>query len=95
MNQRLSLPTALLLTVPPLMWAGNAVVGRAVADLIPPMTLNFLRWVIAFAFLLPFSWRVMRPRSSMWPNWKRYSVLGLLGVAGVCRARRPAAPAVA
>ena len=35
MNQRLSLPTALLLTVPPLMWAGNAVVGRAVADLIP------------------------------------------------------------
>ena len=27
MNQRLNVPTALLLTVPPLMWAGNAAVG--------------------------------------------------------------------
>ena len=80
MNQRLTLPTALLLTVPPLMWAGNAVVGRAVADLIPPMTLNFLRWVIAFAILLPFTWRLLLPTSSVWTNYKRYVVLGLLGV---------------
>ena len=80
MNQRLTLPTALLLTVPPLMWAGNAVVGRAVADLIPPMTLNFFRWVIAFAILLPFSWQVLKAGSSIWTNWKRYALLGLLGV---------------
>ena len=80
MNQRLSLPTALLLTVPPLMWAGNAVVGRAVADLIPPMTLNFLRWVIAFFILLPFTWQTFKPASSVWINYKRYAVLGLLGV---------------
>ncbi len=80
MNQRLSLPTALLLTVPPLMWAGNAVVGRAVADLIPPMTLNFLRWVIAFFILLPFTWQTFKPTSSVWINYKRYAVLGLLGV---------------
>jgi len=80
MNQRLTLSTALLLTVPPLMWAGNAVVGRAVADLIPPMMLNFLRWVIAFAILLPFTWQVLKPQSSVWQNWKRYAVLGLLGV---------------
>ena len=80
MNQRLTLPTALLLTVPPLMWAGNAVVGRLVADLIPPMTLNFLRWVLAFAFLLPFTWQVLKPSSSVWQNWKRYTLLGLLGV---------------
>ena len=80
MNQRLSLPTALLLTVPPLMWAGNAVVGRAVADLIPPMTLNFLRWVIAFFILLPFTWQTLKATSSVWINYKRYAVLGLLGV---------------
>jgi len=80
MNQRLTLPIALLLTVPPLMWAGNAVVGRAVAELIPPMTLNFFRWVIAFAILLPLTWRVLKPQSSVWANWKRYAVLGLLGV---------------
>jgi drug/metabolite transporter (DMT)-like permease len=80
MNQRLTLPTALLLTVPPLMWAGNAVVGRVVVDLIPPMTLNFFRWVIAFAILLPFSWKVLRADSSLWRNWRRYAMLGLLGV---------------
>ena len=80
MNQRLSLPTALLLTVPPLMWAGNAVVGRVVVDLIPPMTLNFFRWAIAFAILLPLTWHVLRPNSSLWRNWRRYAMLGLLGV---------------
>lgn len=30
-----------MLTVPPLLWAGNAVVGRLVSDLVPPITLNF------------------------------------------------------
>ena len=28
MNQRLTLPTALLLTLPPLLWAGNAVIAH-------------------------------------------------------------------
>lgn len=34
---------ALLLSLPPLLWAGNAVVGRLISELISPMTLNFLR----------------------------------------------------
>ena len=80
MTQRLSPGTALLLTVPPLMWAGNAVVGRAVHDLIPPMTLNFLRWVVAFAILLPLAGWVLRPSSGLWAHWRRFALLGLLGV---------------
>ena len=80
MNQRLTPATALLLTLPPLLWAGNAVVGRVVHELIPPMTLNFLRWVLAFAILLPLAWRVLRPASDMWAHWKRLSMLGLLGI---------------
>ena len=80
MNQRLTPATALLLTLPPLLWAGNAVVGRVVYELIPPMTLNFLRWALAFVILLPLAWRVLQPGSSMWPHWKRFSLLGLLGV---------------
>ena len=80
MNQRLTLPTALLLAVPPLMWAGNAVVGRLAADLIPPMTLNFLRWLIAFLILLPIAWQILRPASTLWPAWRRYLLLGFLGV---------------
>ena len=42
-SHRLTPSTAILLTLPPLLWAGNAVVGRVVAPLVPPITLNFLR----------------------------------------------------
>jgi len=80
MQQRLTLSTATLLTLPPLLWAGNAVVGRVVAPLVPPITLNFLRWALAFVFLLPFAWRLLRADSPIWPRMRRYAVLGLLGV---------------
>ena len=80
MSQKLSPVTALLLTVPPLMWAGNAVVGRLVTDLVPPITLNFLRWLVAFFILLPLAWRVLRPGSGLWSHWRRFALLSLLGV---------------
>ncbi|THC46801.1 DMT family transporter [Massilia sp. Mn16-1_5] len=80
MNRKLPLSTALLLTVPPLLWAGNAIVGRMVRDAVPPMTLNFLRWSIALVVLLPLGRAALRPGSSVLSNWRRYSMLGLLGV---------------
>jgi len=80
MTQRLSPATAALLVVPPMLWAGNAVVGRLVTGLVPPMTLNFLRWALAFVILLPLAWRLLKPGSGLWPQWKRFAVLGLLGV---------------
>jgi len=80
MNQRLTPATALLLALPPLLWAGNAVVGRVVHALIGPMTLNLLRWLLAFLILLPLAYRVLQPGSAMWAHWKRLSMLGLLGI---------------
>ena len=80
MQHRLTPATALLLTIPPLLWAGNAVVGRMVAPLVPPLTLNFLRWALAFLFLLPFAWTLLRRGSPLWSGMRRYAVLGLLGV---------------
>jgi len=80
MTQRLTPATALLLTVPPLLWAGNAVVGRLVRNDIAPFTLNFLRWIIAFAILLPLGAWVLRRSGGMWPHWRRFALLGLLGV---------------
>jgi len=80
MSQKLSPVTALLLTVPPLMWAGNAVVGRLVQDLVPPITLNFLRWLVALFILLPLAWPVLRPGSGLWSHWRRFGLLSLLGV---------------
>ncbi|QNN58044.1 DMT family transporter [Diaphorobacter ruginosibacter] len=80
MSQKLSPGTMLLLATAPLMWAGNAVTGKLVHGLIPPITLNFIRWALAFLILLPFAWKTLRPGSPLWPHWKRYSLLGLLGV---------------
>jgi drug/metabolite transporter (DMT)-like permease len=80
MDHRLNLRTAALLTLPPLLWAGNAVVGRVVNQMVPPVTLNFLRWALAFLILLPLAAPVLRPSSALWPLWRRFAVLGLLGV---------------
>ncbi|MBS0467693.1 MAG: DMT family transporter [Proteobacteria bacterium] len=80
MTQRLSPSAIAMLTAAPLMWAGNAVVGRALHALIPPITLNFARWLLAFAILLPLAWQVLRPSSPMWPHWRRYAALGLFGI---------------
>ncbi len=77
---RLTPATALLLTVPPVLWAGNAIVGRLVRDAVPPMTLNLIRWSIALAVLLPLGRAALRAGSGVLTNWKRYSMLGLLGV---------------
>ena len=80
MNQRLTPATAALLVIPPLLWAGNAVVGRMVNGLVPPITLNFLRWALALVLLLPLAAWVLRRNSGLWSHWRRYAVLGLLGV---------------
>jgi drug/metabolite transporter (DMT)-like permease len=80
MIQRLSPATIALLVIPPLLWAGNAVVGRLVHEWVPPMTLNFLRWALALMILLPLAHQVLRPSSGLWSSWKRFALLGLLGV---------------
>jgi drug/metabolite transporter (DMT)-like permease len=74
--------TAALLLIPPLLWAGNTIVGQLVQALIPPLTLNFFRWILAFFVLLPIAYQVLRHNSPLWPHWKRYGLLGLLGVGG-------------
>jgi drug/metabolite transporter (DMT)-like permease len=81
---------AFLMTLPPLLWAGNAVVGRLMAGgadagqpgatLVPPLTLNFLRWVLAVLFLLPLAWRALRPWSRIRQRWLYLAAIGLLGV---------------
>jgi drug/metabolite transporter (DMT)-like permease len=80
MNQRLDLRTAVLLTLPPLLWAGNAVVGRMVTGLVAPIALNFFRWALACLILLPLAAWVLRADSPLWAHWKRFAILGLLGV---------------
>jgi drug/metabolite transporter (DMT)-like permease len=47
----------LLLSITALFWAGNAIVGRLAAGHIPPVTLAFLRWSLAFLIILPIAWK--------------------------------------
>lgn len=71
---------ALLLTLPPLLWAGNAVVGRLLVGSVPPLALNALRWSLALVLLLPFGWRLLRRPDELVQRWRHLAVLGLLGV---------------
>jgi drug/metabolite transporter (DMT)-like permease len=50
----------LLLSFTALCWAGNAIVGRLAAGHIPPVTLAFLRWSMAFLIILPFAWKHLK-----------------------------------
>jgi len=46
------------------------------------MTLNLLRWAIAFLILLPLASRVLRPDSGLWQQWKRFALLSLFSIGG-------------
>jgi len=50
----------LLLSFTALFWAGNAIVGRHAAGHIPPVTLSFLRWGLAFLIILPMAWKHLK-----------------------------------
>ena len=80
MSHKLSPSTAGLLTLAPLLWAGNAIVGRLVRADVPPMTLNLLRWTLAMLILLPLGRRLFAPGGALLANWRRYGLLGLLGI---------------
>jgi drug/metabolite transporter (DMT)-like permease len=66
----------LVLTV--LFWSGNFVLGRGVRELIPPVSLNFWRWMGAFAVLLPFGLpRILRQRDLFRKHWKMVLLLSI------------------
>ncbi|MPV86402.1 DMT family transporter [Ostreibacterium oceani] len=57
----------LLLTLAPLIWAGNTIAGKLAAPEVSPMILTLMRWAIACSVLLPFAipsikreWRTIR-----------------------------------
>jgi drug/metabolite transporter (DMT)-like permease len=71
----------LLLTLTALFWAGNAVVGRAIVDDIPPVALAQIRWSLALLLLLPFAWRQMRDELSL--IRRHFVILTALALTGI------------
>ncbi len=64
-----------------IIWSGNFIVSRAIAQEIPPLQLNFWRWALAFCCLFPF----------FLPHWhndmpiirKHIKYLSFMGIFGV------------
>jgi drug/metabolite transporter (DMT)-like permease len=72
----------LLLSITALCWAGNAIVGRLAAGHIPPVTLSFLRWGIAFLIILPFAWKhLVRDWGAIRERLGTMIVLAVTGIA--------------
>lgn len=71
----------LLLTLPPLLWGSNAIVGQFAAGSIAPITLNFLRWSVALAIIAPFALRQIGPHlPTLRAKWKLILLSGFLGI---------------
>ncbi|NQV56707.1 MAG: DMT family transporter [Rhodospirillales bacterium] len=62
-----------LLTLSQMLFASNAILGRMVEGVVPPIGLSFWRWVVATALIFPFAYKPMRAH---WPVikafWKGY-----------------------
>lgn len=72
----------LLMLLPGLFWAGNAIVARSTAAEMPPIGLAFWRWAIAALVLLPFVWpHVRRDAATMLKSWPIMLLLSGLGIA--------------
>lgn len=82
-SQYLNVRTALLLSLPPLLWASNAVAGRMLVGVVPPVMINAMRWMLALAVLLPLGWQAIgspAARRQVLDRWKPLALLGLTGV---------------
>ena len=77
---QLNLATVFYLLTATILWAGNAIAGRALVGSVSPITLTAVRWGAAALILLPFGWRIFKPGSPLWKNKTRFLILGLFGV---------------
>ncbi len=73
----------LLLWLPPLFWAGNLVLGRALGPSFPPVSLAVGRWLVALACLVPFVGRqAWRERTLLRQHLALIAACGAFGIAG-------------
>lgn len=72
-----------LMVIAALVWASNIIVGRGIHDLVPPIGLNFWRWVPTVPILLALAWPHLRED---WPvvrsQWRWMFLLAALAISG-------------
>lgn len=75
-------PPHSFLVLATMIWAGNFVVGGPLAEVLPPFGLNFLRWCVACALLVPMVFwyegtAFIRPALKMWRQLLVMAVTGI------------------
>jgi len=71
----------LLMVITAVLWSGNAVIGRAVHETIPPIGLSFWRWMVALPVFVILAWPHVRKD---WPLVRRHwSILLVFAVLSV------------
>ncbi len=69
------------LLLPPMMWAGNAVLGHLMVDTLPPVAMNAWRWLIVAVLLMPWAWRsLINSTGAIRAHWVYLGIIGVLGV---------------
>ena len=64
-------------------WSGNFIVGKfAYLFEIPPLTLNFFRWVLVWLILIPFTYKdIYENLHSIKKNWLVISLMGVITIS--------------
>jgi len=70
-----------LLTFTALFWSGNAVVARALRDVLPPMAMSLWRWLLALVIVLVLAGPALfREQKRLRAHWRLLLALGVFGV---------------
>jgi drug/metabolite transporter (DMT)-like permease len=71
-----------LLALSNLFWAGNIVLGRGVAGVVPPIALAYWRWTGAFCIAFGFAWpHLKRDAPILLRHWRLMLILAATGIA--------------
>ena len=72
----------LVMIIPPLLWAGNFIVGKAISHLHAPLGLSFWRWFLATVIFVPFALKPMwRQRKTIRAHGWSIVLLALLSIS--------------
>ena len=70
------------LTLAALFWSGNFIIGKfATLFEVPPLTLNFLRWVMVWFILIPFTIKEILAKKNYIK--KNFFVIGIMGILSI------------
>ena len=71
-----------LLILANLFWAGNIVLGRGLAGVVPPIALAYWRWTGAFLIAVGFAWpHLKRDAPVLCRHWRMMLLLSATGIA--------------